>query len=300
MREKPGGYIILHKSISGHRAFRKGPKDEEGAFTWMLLRAEFEAREVQVAPRKKVMLQRGQLADTSRYLAMAWSWKEPRVRRFLKRLEIDGMLTRHPTHITICNYDKFQPQRRRSDAEATQVRREEERTNESMKSPPPLVQGGVSKLSDEAFRISEQIAIIAGQDPQFLTPKWMSAGPVFIVQGWLDQGMHPELMLASARGLIKLRKIKPADIRYFGPTIIEAHQRVKQMPLPLGVQLVAEGTPHEAADNRPANSWQASRDRWRAAGAKLQAAADAIERARGDGADDREQASEAASGHGRS
>ena len=40
----------------------------------------------------EVEVLRGQVAAPSRFLAKAWSWQEPRVRRFLGRLEAHGMV----------------------------------------------------------------------------------------------------------------------------------------------------------------------------------------------------------------
>jgi hypothetical protein len=76
-------------------------------------------------------LKRGQVAASLRFMADKWQWREPRVRRFLKRLKTDAMIDAATdagiTVITICNYDKYQkvslPRDAQIDAAATQRRK---------------------------------------------------------------------------------------------------------------------------------------------------------------------------------
>lgn len=64
-----------------------------------------------------VMLERGQLIASERYLATRWNWSRGKVRRFLNRLESDlnriRLKTDHPAAhigaiITLCNYHRYQ------------------------------------------------------------------------------------------------------------------------------------------------------------------------------------------------
>jgi hypothetical protein len=94
-----------------------------------------------------VDLERGQSANSTRFMAKAWSWSESRVRRFLKKLKSDAMIEvvsdAHATCITICNYDKYQskpadgdaPDGAQGDALATHSRRKREPLNQLSASP---------------------------------------------------------------------------------------------------------------------------------------------------------------------
>jgi hypothetical protein len=83
-----------------------------------------------------VDLGRGQRAHSLRFLAKAWQWSEPKVRRFLTRLKTDAMIDARTdagvTVLTLCNYDRYQRVSLPSDAatspptdaEPTQTRRQ--------------------------------------------------------------------------------------------------------------------------------------------------------------------------------
>lgn len=136
------GFYTMARGYFDHPMFALEPFTEREAFQWMIETAAYEPCQVRVA-RATIALERGQLAFALRFLATKWQWSEPRVRRFLKRLESDAMVlvqaTREATQITICNYDKHQLGRRTEDAQndapnvttATHSRRKEEELKES-------------------------------------------------------------------------------------------------------------------------------------------------------------------------
>ena len=74
---------------------------------------------------------RGQVAHSLRFMATAWQWREPRVRRFIGRLKRDAMIDASAdtgvTVITIRNYNKYQrvslPTDAAPNASVTQQRR---------------------------------------------------------------------------------------------------------------------------------------------------------------------------------
>jgi hypothetical protein len=84
---------------------------------------------------KMVETKRGQLAASSRFLAKAWDWSEPKVRRFLEALENRRMVTRVTdaglTVITLCNYERYQSVGRVGDAGPTQDPTQDRRTTDA-------------------------------------------------------------------------------------------------------------------------------------------------------------------------
>lgn len=136
------GFIAVSRGIFEHPMFAPEPYTEREAWLWMIEQAVWREAKVRVG-RTWIILARGQLAFATRFLASKWQWSEARVRRLLKRLQGDAMIevlaTRDATLITICNYDKYQGERRTDDAqpdaqsvtEVTRSRRKEEQLNQS-------------------------------------------------------------------------------------------------------------------------------------------------------------------------
>jgi hypothetical protein len=129
-----GGVFAVHRGVWGHPIFKPEPFTEREAFLWLVSEAAFKCRRFR-AGSTPVDLQRGQLAHSLRFMAKAWKWPEPRVRRFLSRLKNDAMIDAGTdagqTVITVCNYDVYQwreggteaPSDAPNDAATTQTRR---------------------------------------------------------------------------------------------------------------------------------------------------------------------------------
>ncbi len=123
------GWYRMHRGWMDHPVFGGEEFSRRDAFQWLIQQASFRPASVH-APGGRIDLERGQLAHSLRYMAAAWKWSEPRVRRFLKATQeariIDAAVDAGQTVITICNYDKYQFQAdatdAASDAAATQGR----------------------------------------------------------------------------------------------------------------------------------------------------------------------------------
>jgi len=105
------GYIFVDRGIWDHDVFPREPFTNREAWIWMIGTAVWKATRVR-AGRKLVTLERGQLCFSERFLAEKWMWSKSRVRRFFDILKTEAMIetkTDHEaTHITICNYNKYQ------------------------------------------------------------------------------------------------------------------------------------------------------------------------------------------------
>ena len=107
----PLGYVRIPRGLFDNPELASNaPLSRHECWLWMLENAAY------VDHRKRVGvaivdLRRGQLAGSSRFLAVAWRWEESRVRRFLTRLKAAAMITAETaagiTIITICNYEIF-------------------------------------------------------------------------------------------------------------------------------------------------------------------------------------------------
>lgn len=106
-----GGWVKLHRSAFDHGLFEGDEYSRRDAWLWLCSNAAFEERTVWPNARP-VVLKRGQLCHSIRFLAEKWKWPKSTVDRFLRRLETGTMIRREAGRgqltITICNYDKFQ------------------------------------------------------------------------------------------------------------------------------------------------------------------------------------------------
>jgi len=114
--------------------FQREPFDRRSAWSWLIQNAAFADGDG---------LARGQLRVSMRFMAKAWKWQEPKVRRFIlatqQRRMIVCVTDAGKSLITICNYERYQCQHSvadaRPDMEPTGTRREskEERKNQESK-----------------------------------------------------------------------------------------------------------------------------------------------------------------------
>lgn len=121
------GFIAIDRGIFEHPFFAREPFTEREAWVWMIAEAAWRPCQVRIG-RTKIDLDRGQLAFSTRFVAIRWRWSESRVRRFLKRIGPETnrrtgdalastLATRDATVVTICNYEKWQSLRRTGDAQ---------------------------------------------------------------------------------------------------------------------------------------------------------------------------------------
>jgi hypothetical protein len=101
-----------------HPVFGTTPFCMHSAWSWLVAHALTQDRRGRIRG-KVVQLRRGQLSCSTRRLARYWRWSEPKVRRFLKRLEAAGLIDATADIgqmvVTIRGYDEMQiapPERR--------------------------------------------------------------------------------------------------------------------------------------------------------------------------------------------
>lgn len=150
------GFYLMHRGWMDNPVFKGEPYTKASAWCWLIEAACWQPTRVGVAG-KTIELERGQLSHSLRFMAEKWRWDEARVRRFLTKLEQEGMISRcvdaasvlrrckkndaaysaAQTIITICNYDKYQatqePQNDGGDAAATQQRRSSDAKKKEVK-----------------------------------------------------------------------------------------------------------------------------------------------------------------------
>jgi hypothetical protein len=126
--------VRVSRDLFDDGAFKDEPFTEREAFLWLIMEASFKDRERRVG-NHVVVAKRGQVAASSRFMAKAWGWAEPRVRRYLERVKnrrmIECVADAGITIITLCNYDKYQSAPRVDDAKSTQQPTRDRRTTDA-------------------------------------------------------------------------------------------------------------------------------------------------------------------------
>jgi hypothetical protein len=112
-RELGRGFVSVHRKIFENPVIGENPVYFR-AWIWLLCEAKYKPVRQRIAPGKSttIELRRGQLSHARSFIAKALSLSEQRVRTFLNRLKIEGMISVQINQgqmvITICNYDEYQ------------------------------------------------------------------------------------------------------------------------------------------------------------------------------------------------
>ena len=103
------GYVAIYRATFEHAVLTTPA--ERYAWIWMIAHVEWKPRTVTV-DRKSLLLARGQMLHSERFLADSWGMTRAKVRSFLNRLAASGMVNHQSNHlgslVTICNYNDFQ------------------------------------------------------------------------------------------------------------------------------------------------------------------------------------------------
>jgi len=119
------GTVCIARDLFTHDFFQKEPLTEREAWVWLIMEASWKPRRKRMG-KAIVTANRGEVVASIRFMATAWNWSNSRVQRYLKRLQDEEMIQQKidtgTTHLTICNYDKFQYGGEETDTEAIQKR----------------------------------------------------------------------------------------------------------------------------------------------------------------------------------
>ena len=113
MTERQTNTYSMKRGWQNHYLFENEDYNRRDAWCWLVENAVWKRQHPSNIRGKTIMLKRGQLCYSIRYLAEAWGWSKGKTERFINRLKTETMIeTQAETGvliITICNYDKFQP-----------------------------------------------------------------------------------------------------------------------------------------------------------------------------------------------
>jgi hypothetical protein len=106
------GFIALHRKIFENPIIGSNPAYFR-AWVWLLCEAKYKPTSYRIPGKSAaIFLQRGQLSHARSFIAKALDLSEQRVRTFLNRLKIEGMIlvdiNQGQMVITMCNYEDYQ------------------------------------------------------------------------------------------------------------------------------------------------------------------------------------------------
>ena len=90
MAEHPVSTFKVARGVFDHPVFDGEPFTRREAWLWLIAEAQWKPTRKR-AGRLLLNLERGQLAHSVRFMAMAWKWAPARVHRFLQRLQAEAM-----------------------------------------------------------------------------------------------------------------------------------------------------------------------------------------------------------------
>lgn len=241
------GTVNVSRDLWDDPTFKDSEMSQREAWIWMIAEASWKAR-VKRFGSVEVELQRGQLAASSRFMAKAWMWSEPRVRRYLDMLENRRMITRVTdagvTVITISKYNDYQNGPRVTDAPATQEPTQDRRTSDANYNKGEIrdkIHGGRERAQGaEIQTIRERILVAVGADP--VTGLTGPNGNVLgtrhdmeEVSRWQALGLSDDRILAViTEAIAKKRDGPPSSFSYFEkPMCREAGRKAKPPLTPI-------------------------------------------------------------------
>lgn len=252
------GSFWVPRSIWDDPFFNPGPMTQTEAWMWLTAEAAYAGHAKNIGG-KPILLKRGQLTCSSRFLAKAWRWSEPKVRRFLDKLENGRRITRvtdaGQSVITICNYDLIQTPGRAIDAgkaaEPTHGRRTGDANDDKGETRLQNEEEGAGARAAE-FLAQVRQAVGLSADPVQVPPYWTGPAASAHLDRWKGFGLTEADILAEAKAS-RAKNPEPPD----GPKALdrwmERAAKAKAgaaAPAPNGltpakVQMVAPKTPEE-------------------------------------------------------
>jgi hypothetical protein len=231
------GWVRVSRAIFEHQLFANEPMSEREAWLWLVAKAAWKDTRHRVGNAVHDV-PRGTLFATLRDLQQAWRWQSDyRVRTFLDMLESERMIERTAnagkTHVTICNYSKFQDVERTANAETNEQETHSQRTANALKEQ----DNKITKEIDTSLRSVER-----AQKPAPKPRKPSSDDKVFDI-------LTNALSDANARAIIEHRRAKGAKLT----------ERAAEL---LVKEFFKVHNPDDAAETMIAQGWQGFNVEW--------------------------------------
>lgn len=207
------GTVNTTRELWDDPSFQESEMSQRGAWIWLIAKASWKPRVTRIGNRK-IPLGRAQVAAATRYLAKAWCWSEPKVRRYLSKLENRRMISRVTdagvTVITICKHEKYQNKPRDGDSVSTQQPTQDRRTADANEN-----KGEIKIKEEEGARAREAEFLISvreavGIDPADIPRFWIGPQAAEHLERWKAMGLTKAEIIAEAKAS-RGKNLEPPD-----------------------------------------------------------------------------------------
>lgn len=208
------GTVKIARALWDDPTFRDSEMSQREAWIWLIAEASWKPRTKRIGT-KEIKLVRAQLAASTRFLAAAWMWSEPKVRRYLDMLEERRMITRAIdagiTVVTICKYDDYQNKPRDDGALSTQQPKQDRRTTDANENKDEIrkeTKEECAQPRETDFLILVRQAV--GIGPSDVPRYWRGPSAETHVAKWLSWGLTEAEVLIEAKAS-QVKQTEPPD-----------------------------------------------------------------------------------------
>lgn len=219
---------VMHRGWQDHPLFDGDEFSRRDAWEWLIAEAAWKETRKRVAG-KMIVLKRGQLSHSIRFMAEKWRWSKSRVERFLVQLKNETMIETvggtAQIIVSICKYEHYQLRAGRLETEIGtlfgtppgQQRDKEEEGKEG------------SKIDVDCNAGERAIAIVDYCKCRFNAPWPYIAAPVY---AWLDWGADLEKDVKPiVERYIASKRTPPKSLTWLNDQIAASiEQRSRPMP----------------------------------------------------------------------
>ena len=254
------GYFVVSRAVFDHVDFAPEPFTEREAWLWLISEAAWKPTRVRIGSAGvPVVLARGEVAHSLRFMADKWKWSVKEVRGFIDRSKKQGRLTQKRAHdgaiLTICNYDKFQLGGHTEGQSEGTPRAHEGHKEEEVKKGKNTSSPSQGLIEPASAEIVEELETVLGINPEFVPPEW--CGAEMRVSAMLRERIPPEVIISAVRQRSSQMKAKgqspPQSFAYYEKAIAEALARAVA-PVPKAKIIPAETFEVKRAEKLRTNS----------------------------------------------
>lgn len=232
------GYYCMKRGWQDHEFFAEDEFSRRDAWEWLIAEAKWKETKKRIGG-KTLILKRGQLSHSIRFMAEKWRWHRSKAERFINALKIETMIETvtetGQVIITICNYDEYQSELTNSETVAetlgeTAARQQRDKVEERKKE--------IKETDDDDARAREANPKINSDEIKNIFEKletfFNSPHPYIMapIAAWLEWGADYELdILPVAKRHLAMKKTAPRSLTWLNDDIARSiDQRTKGKP----------------------------------------------------------------------
>lgn len=235
--------FTVKREVFTHHLFEGEEFSRREAWLWMISEASYAGDLKKRINGKTVILPRGTLSHSVRFMAEKWGWHRCKVERFLKMLVSDGMIKTETarktgqTLITLCNYEEHTPTPRdRETKTETAARQQRDNITEDIGYIDDTMIGACASENQQSDDDKKRtvFATTSKRINDILMPYAGKPFDCSPVHSWLNAGADPvQDIIPTIRRIVESGKSPPTTLNYFEKPVMQAlanRTRTAQIP----------------------------------------------------------------------